>query len=90
MMTSSSRLGPLAGCSSAPKDESESIEVSDVPEGERGIETSAASGGACKEGANMSKCSSKSLKSSDRNFCHATPSVVVKHGQPKNDRVVIV
>ena len=78
IVTRSSRLGPLAGARSISRDDNELSDEMEVPEGERGIEVSAAE---VKSGwaANPSRCSSKSLKSSDRSFCQAMPSI--KHSE---------
>lgn len=73
IVTSSSRLGPRAGARSISREDSELSEEIEVPEGERGIEVSAAvidSDGEVK----LLRCSSRSLKSSDRSFCQAIPS----------------
>jgi hypothetical protein len=73
MVTSNSRLGPREGGESICKEARELSEETDVPDGDKGMDVSAA--GVDSVGWPLVfKCSSRSEKSSERSFCQAIPS----------------
>jgi len=74
IVTNNSRLGPREGGKSICKEARELSDEMDVPDGDRGMDVSAASvdSACCPPEV---KCSSRSEKSSERSFCQAIPSV---------------
>jgi hypothetical protein len=74
MVTNNSRLGPREGGKSICKEARELSDEMDVPDGDRGIDVSAAGVDSVCCPPEV-KCSSRSEKSSERSFCQAIPSV---------------
>lgn len=73
MVTNNSRLGPREGGKSICKEASELSDEMDVPDGDKGIDVSAAGVDSVCCPPEV-KCSSRSEKSSERSFCQAIPS----------------